>query len=283
MKSTDIKERRRQADLEDRFSKIYILLKKIDGHFEDNDIHDYRVEIKKLKAMIRLFNSKAPESTTCSFPKKLNKIYKALGHLREWQIQGKKIESSFLENNFSRPISYIHKISRQTDLQIRRVGKLLRQFRRTEKNKQWIKRHFTDTISDETKKAFIQQNMKIVHALLLAGSCDDDSMHYMRKMLKDVQYTLSDSEKESALREGSSLLKTIQAVSGRLGELHDMHVALDFLDKELKSGKNKSGEKIPLRTIRSSWQIEKDEIRKETLKSIKEIDLAFFPTPASGI
>ena len=90
MKSTDIKKGKWQADLEERFSKIYTLLQKIDNHFENNDIHDYRVEIKKLKALIRLFNFTASESITCRFPKKLNKIYKALGHLREWQIQEKK-------------------------------------------------------------------------------------------------------------------------------------------------------------------------------------------------
>ena len=192
---------------------------------------------------------------------------------------GKKIESAFHENNLAKPVSYIHKISHQTELQTRRVGKLLRPFPRPDKNKQWIKRHFTNAITDEAKQVFIQQNMKNIHALLVAGAYDDDSLHYMRKMLKDVQYTLSNNKKKSASREGPSLLKTIQAVSSRLGELHDLHVVLDFLNGELKAGKNRSGEKILLQAVRHSWQTEKEEIRKETLKSIKEIDLAFFPTP----
>ena len=211
MKSSDKKKERTEADLEDRFSKINSVLQKIDGHFETDDIHDFRVEIKKLKALIRLFNSSAPDSSFCRFPKKLNRIYKALGLLREWQIQHQKIVSAY-GGNSKPPLSYINKISRKTELQKRRAGKLLNPLPLLKKNKEELIRQIPDFISIEARQTFILKKMKNVHQLLLKGANDDESMHYMRKMMKDAQYTLSGSEQTSEKNSEASFKKHTKGV-----------------------------------------------------------------------
>jgi CHAD domain-containing protein len=279
MKSQDRKEEKWETYLDDRFSKINLVLQKVDHSFDTTDIHDFRVEVKKLKALIRLFNSAVLDSPICHFPKKLNKIYKALGHLREWQIQRQKIMSAFEEQNYSPPRFYIYKIRRKTEQHKRRTGKLLNPLPSMEKDKEKIKKHFHLAISPETKRSFIEKRMKIIHELLTSGAHDDDSMHYMRKVLKDAQYTLSGSEKESEKNEGSTRLKTIQAVTSLLGELHDLHIALILLKKELKSLENNPRAKMQLNTIMLSWQSAKEKIRQETLKEIREMDSAVFSNP----
>jgi CHAD domain-containing protein len=283
MKSQSLTEEKWANYLDNRFSKINLVLQKVDNSFNTSDIHDFRVEVKKLKALIRLFNSAVSDPPICHFPKKLNKIYKALGHLREWQIQRQKIISAFEVQNHSTPRFYIDKIRRKTEQHKRKTGKLLNPLPSLEKNKEKIKKHFHFTISPEAKRSFIGKRMKIIHELLTSGANDDDSMHYMRKMLKDAQYTLSGSEKDSETNEEPARLKTIQAVTSQLGELHDLHIALILLKKELNSLKNNSREKILLNTIMRSWQSEKEKIRKETLKDIREIDSANFSNLQPGL
>ena len=276
MKSTRLPEENLQADLEDRFSKVNLALHRLDNRFETKDIHDFRVEVKKLKALIRLFNSAAPDSSLCRFPKQLNKIYKGLGHLREWQIQQIKMIEACSERNFSQPLSYINKIIRKTALHRRKIGELLNPLPQIEKDKEEIKSLLPHNIPAALKQAFVYKKMKNIHELLMSGVNDDESLHYMRKMLKDAQYTLSGAEKEFKTIEGSSRLKTIQTVSGKLGELHDLHVALCLLNRELKTVKKKTEEKTLLRKIRIAWQFEKEKIRQEVLKSLKEVDSSIF-------
>jgi CHAD domain-containing protein len=279
MKTPDTKEEKWETYLDDRFSRIHIVLEKVNNSFDTTDIHDFRVEVKKLKALIRLFNSAALDSPICQFPKKLNKIYKALGHLREWQLQRQKIISAYEDQNNSPPKSYINKISKKAEQHKRKTGKLLTPLPSMEKEKEKIKKHFHHTISPVTKQSFVEKQMKIIHELLLSGAHDDDSMHYMRKMLKDAQYTLSGSENESEKNDGHARLKTIQAVTSQLGELHDLHIALILLKKELKSLKNHDSGKMQLNNIMLSWQSAKEKIREETLKEIRKMDSAVFSNP----
>jgi CHAD domain-containing protein len=272
MKYTSSQIEKCQADVEERFNKINLVLQKIIIGFATDDIHDFRVEIKKLKALLRLFSSVAMDPSAYRFPKSMNKVYKAMGHLREWQIQHQKISKSCSERNYIEPVSYLNKIGRKTDLCKLKAGELIRYLPSLEKKKEQIKNHCPEKLPPAAIQSFILTKTQTVHHLLLAGANDDASMHNMRKLLKDVQYTLSDQAKELRTAEGSSRLKAIQKVSGLLGDFHDLCVAVSLINRERKVLHKTSEEKKLLRDIRKRWQIDKENLRQEAFDQCMKLN-----------
>lgn len=280
MKKTELQKDKWQASVEERFKKINLVLQKVIPDFAPDDIHDFRVEVKKLKALLKLFSSASENPSIFLFPKRLNKVYKTLGHLREWQIQKQKIDRSRSEKNYPGHLPYLNKIDVKTELYKLKAVDLIWDLPSFVQNKEQIKNCCPDKGLTATISAFFHSKMEIIHNMLLSGKRDDESMHEMRKLLKDVQYVLSEAEKKGEPVEGFSRLKTIQKVSGQLGEFHDLYVALALLDRELEDLHNNGKEKDQLQPIQQDWRSEKEKLRQQVMQLLQEMDQRNFPDPA---
>lgn len=267
----DAKKQKWHQVIEHRFNKTELALQKITRDFTGDHIHDFRVEIKKLKAVIRLISYNVPDPVVCKFPKPLNKLYKALGSLREWQIQKTNIVQASGEMHFAIPTNYMHKINLKTFADQRRVMELIQKLPDMKKMKDQIKSNGPDELSPASIIRFIQTKIHAVQVVVKSGKEDDESMHDMRKKIKDIQYVLSGIAKTGEIDEQSSPLESVQEVSGQLGDYHDLCTSLALLKKELQISNTETGEKKMLRKIKESWQAEKLKLRKQTIRSTKAL------------
>jgi CHAD domain-containing protein len=273
---TNVKKVKWRRAIDYRFGKIEHVLYKLTTDCTAENIHDFRVEIKKLKALIRLFSFSIRETSACKFPKSLNKVYKSLGSLREWQIQKQRITKAAGEMHYVGTLDYKHKIDRKTDVCRRRVIELIRRLRDWKKNRDQIKNNCPEKSGPESISAFIQMKMHAIQDSLLSGDYNDESMHDMRKKLKDVQYILSAAKKEEEIKKHTARLKSVQSVSGNLGNFHDLCIALLMLKKEIKMLHKKTSEKKLLWKIRDNWYTEKVKLRQQTIQSMQALILHHF-------
>jgi CHAD domain-containing protein len=274
---TTVKKEKWQEAIDYRFSKIEHVLHKLKHDCTTDNIHEFRVQIKKLKALLRLIGFSMPVASNSRFPKPLNKLYESLGRLREWQIQKQHITKAADELHYTEPLAYVHKIDRKSDACQRRIMKKISQLSDLKKDRDHIKNNCPVALTPKSIIGFIQSKMHAVQLVLLSRKVDDESMHDMRKKIKDVQYVISGSDKTSETNKESSQLQSVQKVSGQLGDFHDMSVSLLLLKKELKTVHKDPAEKKLLRKIKGNWQAAKLEQRQQTILLTKSLIQQYFP------
>lgn len=268
---TSLKKEKWHGIIEHRFKKTADALQKIEKDCSGDHIHDFRVEIKKLKAFTNLIGYNVPDPAACKIPKPLTKLYKALGSLREWQIQKQNIVKAAGELQFEKPLNYLHKISRETDACQRRVRSLIQRVPDSKKMAERIKNNGPDDLSPASITRFIQTKIQKVQELLQNGNKDDESMHDMRKKIKDVQYILSGLAKTGEIDKASAPLESVQQVSTLLGDFHDLCTTQLLLKKELNINRKETDEKKLLRKIKDNWQAEKLKLRRQTLLATRSL------------
>lgn len=72
------------------FTEIIKLNDEIALHPSRKNVHQFRVEIKKLKALLRIFQHNGSK-TGFDLPDEILKLYKAAGKVREWQLLEKRL------------------------------------------------------------------------------------------------------------------------------------------------------------------------------------------------
>jgi len=274
---TTVKKVKWQEAIDYRFSNIEHVLHKLKHDCTTDNIHEIRVQIKKLKALIRLFSFSTTVTSNSKFPKPLNKLYNSLGHLREWQIQKQHITKAADDLHYADSLAYMHKINRKADTCKRRVMKKISRLPDLKRTRDDIKNNSPLDPASRSVLGFVQSKMHTVQLVLQSGKADDESMHDMRKKIKDVQYVISGSGKTSETKKESSRLQSVQKVSGQLGDFHDMSVSLLLLKKELKTVHKDPAEKKLLRKIKGNWQTAKLEQRQQTILLTKSLIQQYFP------
>jgi len=63
----------------------------LDGKFAEKDVHAFRVEVKKLRALLRLTASAHESHSTPVMPQRLHTFYKMTGEIRNLQVQRKSL------------------------------------------------------------------------------------------------------------------------------------------------------------------------------------------------
>ena len=265
--SSGLRHKKLQAVIDNRFNHIETLLQKINEGFGKEDIHLFRVEIKKLKALYRLFRSSHKDSPKLKFPRRLNKIYKSLGSLRIMQIQEQKIKIA----DAVLPVWYIKKLHDKAAIHQSETTNLINRLKPTGQLKKEFKNHSPKEIPLPVILEFIHEKMKTIRLLLLPESPDEETMHYIRKLLKDIQYIRVYAKDGLAADPDGVLLLSdkIPSLAGILGDLHDMRDALGLLDQELKESGLSEDEKKLLSGIRNKWQTDKEIFRLQVCKKCK--------------
>src|SRR6185295_17931157 len=150
---------------EERFQKMTARLKAVAETFQEEDIHDFRIEIKKLKALLRLFREKAKHPSDLKFPKFLDKIYTLLGSMREMQLQQNKLgkavnnQNSLLSSTFSVLEEEINAVKEK-------IIQLLKNQKSLEKAKDKFLKFIPEKLTRKTVDRYFANTMKKLKRIL---------------------------------------------------------------------------------------------------------------------
>jgi len=215
----------------EKIGKNYFLAVKY--HNEDG-IHDMRVEIKRLRAFFRLIEGINPNFQAKPNLKKIQKLFKAAGTVRDIHVQLELVRKWMTKPDLE--LSEYYNFLKQKEVEVRQTFSASNKkfdFGIFDKNwtiicgyltvlppdyikfkiKQRMKNALMDLIKDKNKESFVEQEY-----------------HDIRIKSKETRYTLEIYQKCIPYRQPLNLLNdALRSLHQTLGRWHDDDVGLQFL------------------------------------------------------
>jgi len=224
MKQAEIKQ-----ELHKHFKKITSLYNDMLEEFELETIHDFRVEIKRIRAFVRLLNSSVQGEDRIKLSAGLRACYGFAGEIRNLQLHKKRIIELCQNLEVTMPASYLSILSAEEA--IKKQG-----CRNTEKDvslkdiEQRTISHVHHILHRKDINTYMNQKRKALESFLLLPFLSDDDLHGLRKILKDLSYNwayvIADIK---LLPQFFTHKKNIEELTIRLGDFYDLCMANDFL------------------------------------------------------
>ena len=170
------------------YRKLKKHLKRVAEDFDVEAIHEFRLEYKKLRAVLRMIAQEKETAGELKISKKLKTAYTISGSMRDLQLQQRRILEATKQEP-KKPRAYINLLQKEIDQLKPELSEILLENPVAESKKK------TDTsIPDEFQlsgfKSFIQKNWMAINSIILSGHFSDDTIHAIRKSLKDLFYNL---------------------------------------------------------------------------------------------
>jgi len=216
--------------MENHRKKIKKLYKKVVKGFDKEEVHDFRVEVKKLRALLRLlFHDR--NGKKYKVPKQIKGLYRCTGHIRNLQLQEEKIiQFTFRENVW--PAEYIAflRSKQQSWILNARKYKGEKPYKRSEENS--IKKGMKG-LDKKIVKSYVEYQRGLIQNILLLEHFEDNDLHQLRKHLKDILYNwkLIKLFLISLLPHFLDKKKKINAFTIMLGEFQDACMEIEFLNE----------------------------------------------------
>lgn len=242
-------------------------LQKCAKHFGDKNnteaVHDFRTGIKKLRAILRLLSCNGDGNI--KIPGKLKKLYRACGELRDMQMfeeyllqkRGDNELIKFVKEESSRRKFSIQKIPAQIILKAS-LEKLIAEI--------------PENIDAETCKIFMNEKRKSCNNIFKQKKQTDESIHSLRKSLKDMVYVsefiMNETHISCSYVFNKINISRVKKINHKLGLYNDINVFLSLLDNFSKD-KNNPGLRVKLNHTAASMLKEKNKIFPSILVSLR--------------
>jgi len=250
-----------KAGIEKRFRKLHKISKCFDNVCEMEDIHRYRVEVKKLRALLRLINSNGNFHIKLS--NQLKKAYHAFGNMRTLQIQLQRVIDIATELNRPLPQTYMQllRIDLQAKKEIARDLVRNTHLRKDLNNIQSAIRTATNVMPSK----FILDRADQLQRIFDGACGTDESLHLLRKILKDILYTWPYITKNELIDLPVQLQdkETAKDWAMVLGEYHDLCIAISLTGKDYLDRIPGGQERVFLLDIQQYWRNNKDAMQQQ--------------------
>ncbi|MDP9230041.1 MAG: CHAD domain-containing protein [Bacteroidota bacterium] len=252
------------------FKRIDKFFYKIIEHFEFEDIHEFRVEVKKLRAFTRLVAFELPEPQKLKIPKRLKSMYGCFGIIRNLQLQQQRISKITAEQNLNKAETYLQLLADE-EKESKTKAKDLANHHSFDHEKEKIIKALPDKLGKDSINMFIQQKVKELKELLALHHLNDEELHEIRKILKDIFYnwTYIEQYAASVLHPDFANPEKIKLLTGLLGDFHDICIALNLLQPDYTGRVKDVAEKTMLLDIERQLQEEKTKSSAQICEQLK--------------
>ncbi len=251
------------------FKHFKKLFNKIEKHFDANDIHEFRVEFKKLRALLRLLGMEIADAENLDMPRNLKEIYTVTGKIREIQLQLLRIDET---------VSAKEKLPKYRTLLKKEIMKLKRELmfwlkhEPVSKMEEKINAHIPVSFKAATIKIFLSFKFSNINALFAGRIIADESLHRIRKNIKDILYVYKIFEEFRILNMeelfgDKTCFDHATLVTEELGKFNDQCIALSLLRPEWLSSM-KDNEKKLLQKISLHWMEEKEILKQQLVEIV---------------
>lgn len=170
------------------FSKLKKQAKKIMEKFCAEEIHQFRVEFKKLRAFLQMLSVADESAGKLKVSKNLKKFYKIAGAIRDLQLQQQRIKDIYARES-KKPIAYLQILENEIEL----VKKELREIFSADlvnECKMKTARELPQQFTLENFNKYAKQKWNIIRSIIISRQWGDDDIHFIRKILKELFYNL---------------------------------------------------------------------------------------------
>lgn len=245
------------------FEQLESLTHKLILPDESESIHDFRVIYKKLRSVIRLTST---EKKQINIPQKIKSIYRLLGKIRELDLMQQKInESNIIKQALKHKciellqqrMYSLHNTLSKIPIEILLDNTYNKIIKSTDKK-----------CSLKTVRKFIALKWNHIKSTVITKRLTDNSIHSIRKELKDIFYIIKLLEKEKGKpwikkRVPEKKIDQFNKFLNELGNFQDSCNALQLL-KILNTIKEKT-----IQEAKMKWLEEKGIIKKTITEKLK--------------
>ena len=258
--------------IHDYFKQLNKHAGKVKKGFTEKAIHDFRVDVKKLRAFLRMLRLRAKKPEQLKYSRPFKKMYSLTGEIRDRQLCLDRIK----ETDKTYKGSKLHDLKKEVKELAAKKDDFFtkKEFEEMEEN---IIAHLPVFIGSAGIKNFVQQKKNTINAIVLKRDFKDKELHSIRKSIKDIICITAISASDLRVRLPVSFWndeKSTKAedLSNTLGSFNDASTALFFLEpSEIK--KTQPEEKKQLLSIRRQWLAEKRKLKKDILRQLSGIKL----------
>jgi CHAD domain-containing protein len=256
--------------VEESFKTLEKLRHKILEEFDADDIHDFRVEVKKLRAFLRLVNIKKDDDEP-TIPKLLKTFYGYIGIVRNIHLLRHHLFKYVTDHSIKKTTAFLKLMRNDEDFWKKEAVELMadNNFKDVEEK---ILRALPGKLEKSRIKKFIEDKLSDLEKLLEDFS-HDNRIHGIRKVLKDILYTWRFTKRDIDLPETISGEDKLKSLTSALGDFMDKSVEIEFLQPSYVDKIKSKKEKSLLLDLKKHWESEKDKLKEEftpLLNSLKE-------------
>jgi CHAD domain-containing protein len=268
-----------QHIINSRWKNIQYTFSRVKVGFSIEDIHAFRLEIKKMRAFLRLYGSAKGRPKLAGH---LHRFYSLLGVIRNLQLQQQRITEAWKGRKESLPRLYLTMLETEIVIKTAEAKSFAKDTLSIKKEKEKILAKMPGPINGKAIRGFVQTSAgKLENLWGWPYPLEDDTLHSIRKLLKDLFYNYAYIAKEAstllpaAFREKVS----IKNITDMLGDFQDMRMKLDLLQPDYLSTVNDERERTALEGLKKDWEEEKAK-NKESIIQKLGLDYFIFRTPA---
>jgi CHAD domain-containing protein len=244
------------------------LCDRIPGHFEEEDIHDWRVNYKKLRAFLRMVTTGVDGHLPVMTPE-FKKIYAAAGQVRELQLFLATLKCSATLDLNALPV-YHHQLEKQLFAAKEEFIKRTDVFSFEKETDRWMLM-LPEYLDKKIILRFVQRKITAIRLLLLVTG-EDEHLHSIRKNLKDIIYnirTFSGVWGISFPVIAWKSEKQLAEIAEELGAYNDRCNALVHFEENILVALPET-EKLVLQKHRDSLLLGKNIFKEQLLAQLKE-------------
>jgi CHAD domain-containing protein len=267
-----------RKQIENIIRLFFLRLKKLYSQVEKNpdtaSIKPFRIQIKKIRAFLRLLRLEPASHGELRLPKPLKKRYQSGGDLQDigiLEIRIEKAKATHPGNQYD--TSHLFDDARKKYAKIKRTFLSDEEYSGSESG---ILKEIPSKCSISTVKRFLREKINSILYIVEGGNLTDKKLHKMRKILKDILYTLKlyreDLRKPLGFafwspRERDMAVRTEEW----LGAYNDNRNSIKLLSlKRIRKMKKKEMEL--LLEVRKQLFLERRNLKKLILKGLAEIN-----------
>lgn len=186
--------------------------KNVNQDFAEEEIHQLRVEYKKLRAFLRLLCWQANRREKEFLPRRLKRCYAIAGAIRDLQLQQKRLPLLNGTSN-NQPGSYMHQVKEQINILKPTLNKLLRK-KTINKIEKKIGAIIPEDIGSKKLMYYFEDILQSITSLVKQDTMSDQDVHKVRKLLKDFFYN-----RKAIAKSGELVFDSKEFIYGDLDQL----------------------------------------------------------------
>ena len=248
------------------FRAIKSLLVQMHRKPEVATIHKFRVEVKKLRAFLRLISNQSDSNSHHPLPRKLRKIYSIAGRLRDIQLQKRRIRTG--AKNLEPVSGYKRMLEKLAKVQKRKLMDQLHKCRSFDFMGD-LQVDIPSKLSLAGWERFVSGHVGSIQGLANHANISGSQLHLIRKQIKDVifNFNLLRSKRElpgSLSKEQGKEVEKMARLAHKLGQYCDCTIALQFT-APIYLNTLTGIEKDSMMIMKKSWLEKRSRVRADIL------------------
>jgi CHAD domain-containing protein len=230
-------------------------------------IHDWRVDYKKLRAILRMASE---EDEKIHIPLSLKDVYSLTGEIRDRQMQLERMKEWF-GNEIFFPPTYSEFIKQEIGEYGDQLHPLTENDAVLQISQHKVKLALPSRVTNKTIHAFLQEQLYEIRNILWLTYKKDDYLHSCRKHLKDLQYVIDGVGKEEIETEklnGLPSFEQLQSGAQELGNFNDQCVTMRYMSSSYLN-RLPAEEKLILSSYKNKLQREKTRNKNKLISSLE--------------